>query len=79
MTPEHEAELRLRARDNTVLAMLVDLRDSTAFHEKPMDDEDFYHVALLTMTDVANTFQKLATEQAMRAQPEPMIYKGSES
>lgn len=77
MTPDHEAQLYEAARDNTVLKMMLDLRHNSALNDQPMTDEDFYHVTLMTMTDVANTFHKLATEHAMRA-PTQLIFKGSD-
>lgn len=75
MTPEHEAELHERARDNIVLRMLEDLRWNAAANDQPMSDEDFYHVALMTMTDVANTFQKGYSDCLMRSPAELLIPK----
>jgi hypothetical protein len=75
MTPDHEAKLHEAARDNAMLKMLLDLRHSDAFREYPMSDEDFYHVALMTMTDVANVFRKSAIDCMKRACVDTLIYK----
>lgn len=64
MTPAHEAELYKYAQDNSVLKTLLDLRRHDAAtvrfgrKDKPMSDEDFYHLALITMTDVENVIAK---------------------
>ena len=67
MTPQHEAELHEAGRNNAILKMLVNLRYDEAFIAQPMTDEDFYHMALLMMTEVASAYQKSADGNSMRS------------
>ena len=81
MTPEHEAELYRYARDNSVLMTLLDLRRHNLAtvrfgqKDKPMSDEDFYHLALITMTDVENVMAKCYLDCTGRTLNANLIHK----